>query len=522
MKNEENKQEKLKQGKPKSETSGKAKLTLEAPSISVRSTVKIRIKTEKMTAQECDRLRKITNRDTRIIKDYLRIIKHNQERLLQGYSKVNKNMLHKLTITTSMKTQHKLRTTVPHDLKKRYPRCSHEELVECRNEALWIYESLITRRCHLKKDFKRSEFSERVSRKQLMDANGKRRSSRIITTTNDNVAKLELDMRDSLDTKRSGGRIHRRLVLPLVFSPYHEKKLKQGEIKYMQLVYHSKQKQWYAHFIMQISVPINKSTQPPAVLGVDLGIKKTAVAVLLTTTGKVIMDEILFIVDKEKEHKIRMLEKRIKSIQKELRTRIRDKKPTKQLNVKPDQLGRKIRSIGEQKLGYEVNQLVNFILKLKEQYNLFISVGYPKKIQTRISLKNANRNLRTMVHKWSFHKFVTKLKHKLALNGFESYRVVAIDESWTSKRCSRCNSINTSRKTQGLFNCHDCGYELNADLNGAKNIGKRLIQKALKPKQGSNCIGDLQTGKIYSISLFKSLKPLSQWLEDSSKNTSSL
>ena len=119
-------------------------------------------------------------------------------------------------------------------------------------------------------------------------------------------------------------------------------------------------------------------------------------------------------------------------------------------------------------------------------------------------------------------KILEKYELKIGNYGFESYRVVAVDESWTSKRCSRCNSKNTSRKKQGLFNCHDCGYELNADLNGAKNIGKRLIQKALKPKQESTCIGDLHSGEIYAISLFKCLKPLSQWLEDSSKNTSSL
>ncbi|MHA1515510.1 MAG: zinc ribbon domain-containing protein [Candidatus Heimdallarchaeaceae archaeon] len=164
----------------------------------------------------------------------------------------------------------------------------------------------------------------------------------------------------------------------------------------------------------------------------------------------------------------------------------------------------------------------SFILLLKKRYNLFISVGYPGKIRKSHPRGNGNKSLRSGVHKWRFRLFVTKLKQKLASYGFESHRVVAIDESWTSKTCSRCDSINTIRTGQGQFNCLDCSYELNADLNGAKNIGKRLIQHSLKPKYGYTSIHDKVSNEFLPIVLFKCLAPLSQWLEDSSKNASSL
>ncbi len=515
---ENNKQKKLKNGKQKDEKSGKTNCTLQAPFVPIYNTVKLRIKTEQMTARKCDRLRLITERDTRICNDYLRIIKYNEEKVLQNNGQVNKSLLDKLTLTTSFRTNHKLRTTVPHDLKKRYPRCSHDEFTECRDKAIWTYESWKTLQSLTKKELNRPRFKEKNPRRQSIN----RDKFRVIYTHKNTIAKIWLALRDSLDTKRSGKSNHKKLWLPLAFSPYHEKKMKLGKIKTLELVYYPETKQWWAHFTLQYTVPLYQSTKPPAVLGVDLGIKKTAVAVLLTPSGKVIMDNIRFIVDKERQHKIRHLDNRIKSIQRLLNIRNNNGQPTKQLNAKLYNLRRRLRSVIEQELGYAVNQLVNFILQLKKRYNLFISVGYPKEIRKSHPRGSGNKSLRSWVHKWGFRLFVTKLKHKLALYGFESYRVVAIGESWTSKQCSKCNSRNTIRIGQGQFNCHDCGYELDADLNGARNIGKRLIQYVLKTKYGFTRIGDKLSGDYYPITLFKCLQPLGQWLKDSTKNPSSL
>ena len=485
--------------------------TQQAPLITVNETVKHRIKTELMTAQECERLRLITNRDTRICNDYLRIIKHNEEKLLRKNGKVDKSLLDKLTLITSRKTQYKLRTIVPHDLKKRYPRCSHDEFIECRDKAIWTYESWKTQQELSKKELSRPQFKKKTPRMQFKGSIGKERF-RVIPTPDDTVAKLWLEVRDSLDTKRSSKRNHKRLVLPLAYSPYHEKKLILENIKTLELVYKSKEQQWWAHFTLQNTVPLYQSTQPPAVLGVDIGIKKTAVAVLLNPTGKVIMDEIRFIVNKERQAKMWRLENQIKSIQRELDTRNNNGQPHKQLNVKLYQLRRRLSSVTQQELGYAVNQLVDFILQLKKRYNLFVSVGYPKDIRKSHPRGSGNKSLRRQLHKWCYHLFIAKLQHKLAQHGFEPHRVVAVNESWTSQRCSKCNSLNTTRTRQGKFNCYDCNYELNADLNGARNIAKRLIQYALRPKHGYTSIRDILTNAYHPLKLFKCFQPLSQWL----------
>jgi len=225
------------------------------------------------------------------------------------------------------------------------------------------------------------------------------------------------------------------------------------------------------------------------------------------------MDKIRFIVNKERQAKMWQLDNRIRSIQKLLDTNNNKGQPTKQLNVKLYQLRKRLRSVTEQELGYAVNQLVNFILQSKRCYNLFISIGYPKNIRKSQPRGSGNKSLRSRLHKWCFRLFITKLQHKFTQYGFQPYRVVAVVERWTSKRCSRCNSLNTTRKGQGQFNCHKCNYELDADLNGARNTAKRLIQYALKPKYGYTKIRDTLTDEYHEIRLFKCLQPLGQWLK---------
>ena len=516
-----NKQNQSKNINKKYEKYEKTTSTPQAPLVTGHETVPLRIKTELMTVRECERLKRITARDTRIIRDYLRIIFHNEEkrvidkgklkRLVRKDLTVDISVLDKLTLTTSKNTEHKLRKTVSHDLKKRYPRCSHNEFQECSKKAIWTYESWRKQQERSKKELNRPRFNKKIPRNQLMDSEDAKRSFTLIPTPDNKVAKLWLKMKDSLDSKRFGKRSHERLLLPLAYSPYHEKKLKLEQIKMMELVYKSNKRQWYAHFIQKYSIPSYQSNNPPSVLGVDLGIKKTAVAVLLTPRGKVVMDEVRFIVNKERQAKIFRLNKKIQSIQRELDSRINTGQPHNQLNVKLSQLRRKRRSVTENELGYAVNQLMEYILQLKNKYNLFVSVGYPKDIRRSYPRGSGNKSHRRRLNEWYYRLFIMKLRYKLKQEGFDSYRVVAVNEDNTSKTCSRCNSTNATRIGQGKFSCHNCNYELNADLNGAKNIAKRLLEYVLKPKFGY--IWDLLTKDTHNLELYDCFQHLSQWLK---------
>jgi putative transposase len=73
------------------------------------------------------------------------------------------------------------------------------------------------------------------------------------------------------------------------------------------------------------------------------------------------------------------------------------------------------------------------------------------------------------VHKWAFRELQLFLEYKATLKGV---RVVYVRPHYTSQECSRCHTRNT-RRHRGFFECLTCGYTLNSDLNGARNIAQR-------------------------------------------------
>ena len=44
------------------------------------------------------------------------------------------------------------------------------------------------------------------------------------------------------------------------------------------------------------------------------------------------------------------------------------------------------------------------------------------------------------------------------------------DESLTSKACSNCGNMNDKLGKSKTFNCPTCYYEIDRDINGARNI----------------------------------------------------
>ncbi|WP_201371538.1 RNA-guided endonuclease InsQ/TnpB family protein [Ktedonobacter robiniae] len=72
------------------------------------------------------------------------------------------------------------------------------------------------------------------------------------------------------------------------------------------------------------------------------------------------------------------------------------------------------------------------------------------------------------LHSWSFAQFHTFLSYKAQERGMQ---VVKIDPRHTSQTCSQCgHQARNNRRSQSVFHCRSCGYQLNADLNAAYNI----------------------------------------------------
>jgi IS605 OrfB family transposase len=93
-------------------------------------------------------------------------------------------------------------------------------------------------------------------------------------------------------------------------------------------------------------------------------------------------------------------------------------------------------------------------------------IEYLKGIRTTTSPKGKGQ--RRAMHEWTFNRLRDLLIYKAEECGCA---VVGIDPRHTSQRCSRCGYIHRSnRRSQSRFKCRNCGFELNADLNGSRNI----------------------------------------------------
>jgi putative transposase len=79
------------------------------------------------------------------------------------------------------------------------------------------------------------------------------------------------------------------------------------------------------------------------------------------------------------------------------------------------------------------------------------------------------------LHRIPFGRLVSMITYKAEEKGLT---VEQVNEAYTSQKCSNCGVVKKSnRKYRGLYVCSNCGIVLNADVNGALNILKKVSHK---------------------------------------------
>ena len=118
----------------------------------------------------------------------------------------------------------------------------------------------------------------------------------------------------------------------------------------------------------------------------------------------------------------------------------------------------------------------NWIRQLSRSYNLSVAVGDVSWIRKGKTRGKSGKWLRKHVHKWNYRKIYQQLQHNLAKLGLEQ-RFYLVREYWTSQLCHRCGKRGV-RPQQWKFCCsnYTCGWQGNADVNGAINIALRLMK----------------------------------------------
>jgi IS605 OrfB family transposase len=126
------------------------------------------------------------------------------------------------------------------------------------------------------------------------------------------------------------------------------------------------------------------------------------------------------------------------------------------------------------KLNGEINRIINLLITTYNNKNIFI-VGYNHGWKTKVHLK---KNTNRMFYDIPYKRILIKLEEKLLSLG---KKLILNEESYTSI----CDSLNLEkigkkeiydgvRKNRGLF-ISKTGKALNADLNGAINIMRKVI-----------------------------------------------
>lgn len=91
-------------------------------------------------------------------------------------------------------------------------------------------------------------------------------------------------------------------------------------------------------------------------------------------------------------------------------------------------------------------------------------------IRKRITAKKKTATKRR-IHSWSFAQLRGFIEYKAEERGCT---VVAVDPRYTSQRCSGCGyTARNNRRSRSHFVCRQCGLELHADLNAARNIAAK-------------------------------------------------
>ena len=130
---------------------------------------------------------------------------------------------------------------------------------------------------------------------------------------------------------------------------------------------------------------------------------------------------------------------------------------------------------------YKVNtpSILNILQYLVNESNAWLQVIMLPSFETSNMVRRGERRIRAKTARemltWGHWRFKQRLIHKA--REFPWCRVIICDEQYTSKTCPQCGQLNYALNGKKEFSCPqpDCGFTLDRDINGARNILIRYL-----------------------------------------------
>jgi putative transposase len=242
-----------------------------------------------------------------------------------------------------------------------------------------------------------------------------------------------------LPTKRKWGGIWLPIIIPQKYENLLSNKICDSQII-------KKKNEWFLLLTIKKDIPMKKSYSN--ILAIDLGER-----VMATVCGSFNNQRPTF------------YGREIRGIRRHyawLRKRLGNKKKLKVI--------KRIGNIENRKVNDILHKISRQIINRAKETNSIIVLGNLKGIAKSSNKKG--KRFRRIVHNMPYYKLSEYIKYKA---GWEGIMTIAINERGTSHTCSHCDSKG-KRPYQGLFVCNSCGYQVNADYNGAKNIAQRGLE----------------------------------------------
>lgn len=255
--------------------------------------------------------------------------------------------------------------------------------------------------------------------------------------------------------KRGGVRV------ALKMSPKHEQLLQCPEIQ----ICDSELLKLGNEFFLHVAVKKCVDTTPKlsgklAIIGIDSGIRNTAVSVVLRD-GRITGVDMYS--GKRLEHKVKQAKAKLAKFNRHVYTHNSRHCVEKAMDMETI-IGCKLSNYTRDYLHKVSSEIIAKAIELHAQgYEVLIACENLKQIRKRISGK---------LHWWAFRKLLDFVKYKAEWEGIP---YMEVEPTNTSRICPKCRNYDKKNRRNLRFICTECGYNANADLVGAMNIATRSL-----------------------------------------------
>lgn len=264
---------------------------------------------------------------------------------------------------------------------------------------------------------------------------------------NDSIRFVNFDKYCQLDRKRV------KLPSELGWVKFRQSRAVEGKIKNATVSQHAGG--WYISFQVEIEVdqPVHPST---SAIGLDAGISKLA-----TLSDGTIFEPINSF--KRNQAKLAQLQRQLARMMKFSANWKKQKAKISRLhshiaNIRRDYLHKVTTTVSK-------NHAMIVIEDLKVSNMSKSAAGTVDEPGRNVAAKSG---LNRAILDQGWYEMRRQLEYKQLWRGGE---VQAVNPAYTSQKCACCgHTAKENRQSQAIFVCVACGYEANADINGARNI----------------------------------------------------